>query len=348
MLICNFMEKFNPNDISRLWKLIDDAENIVITGHMTPDGDAIGSTVGLMHVLDAMGKRAKVVVPDPVTEQLSFLAKGADVVVYSRKKEFGDLLFDKADLIFCLDYNAPKRIDRMAPALERAKAPKVLIDHHEGPEDFCDITISRPEASSTCVLLFKVLCALELADAIGEKAATCILAGMMTDTGNFAFSNSENPEIYEVVANLIRRGASKTRLTKLLFDTYTADCLKLNAYAIGNKMRVWPDKGAALITLTREELNRHHYKPGYTEGLVNKPLAIPQVVYSVYLREEERYVKVSMRSEGDFNCKEVCEKYFNGGGHINAAGGEFFGTMQKAVETFESILDENYMKYIKK
>ncbi|MCM1452337.1 MAG: DHH family phosphoesterase [Clostridium sp.] len=342
------MEKFNKNDISRLRKLIDDADNIVITGHMTPDGDAIGSTVGLMHVLDAMGKRPKVVVPDQVTNQLSFLAKGADVVVYSRKKEFADLLFSNADLILCLDYNAPKRVDRMAQALTMATAPKVLIDHHEEPEYFCDITISRPEASSTCMLLFKVLCALELVDAIDEKAATCILAGMMTDTGNFSFSNSEDPEIYEVVAELIRRGASKTRLTKLLFDTYSADCLKLNAYAIGKKMRLWPDKGAALITLTRDELNMHHYKPGYTEGLVNKPLAIPEVVYSVYLREEERYVKVSMRSEGDFNCKEVCEKYFNGGGHINAAGGEFYGTMQKAVQTLEGILDENFEKYIKK
>ncbi len=341
------MEKFNPNDISRLWSLIDAAEDIVITGHMTPDGDAIGSTLGLMHVLDAMGKRAKVIVPDAVTDQLSFLTKGADVVVYSRKKEFADLLLGKADLIFCLDYNAPKRIDRMAPALLGATAPKVLIDHHEEPEYFCDITISRPKASSTCMLLFKVLCALELADAIDEKAATCILAGMMTDTGNFSFSNSDDPEIYVVISELMRRGASKTRLTKLLFDTFTADCLRLNAYAIGSRMRLWPDKGAALITLTREELNRHRYKPGYTEGLVNKPLAIPQVVYSVYLREEERYIKVSMRSEGDFNCKEVCEKYFNGGGHINAAGGEFYGTMQKAVETFESILDENYDKYIR-
>ncbi len=340
------MEKIDKNDITRLRQSIDSANSVAITAHMTPDGDATGSALGLCHVLGNLGKDAKVVVPDRPSLQLKFLSGFKYVETYSENPEFATRLLHSADLIFCLDYNEPSRIDRMAPALEGATAPKVLIDHHLHPSEFCDISISRPEMSSTCELLFNVLCAMELYDAIDRPSAECLLAGMMTDTGNFTY-NSNNPDTYRIVARLIEKGANRDRLSKLLFDTYTLDCMRLNAYAIYKKMKVWEDKGAALITLDREEMNSLGYKRGYTEGLVNKPLAIEKVIYSIFLRQEDDYVKVSMRSKGNFPCNVVCSEHFNGGGHLNASGGEFYGTMDQCVALVESLLDTNYAKYIK-
>lgn len=333
--------------IGRLHALIDNADNVVITAHMSPDGDAMGASLGLWHVLKSSGKKVTVMVPDEVTKQLSFLPGFKEVVVYCRNKVKATEIVNEAQLIFCLDYNDFARIDQLAPAVESAAAKKVMIDHHLNPTDRCDITISSPDHSSTCALLYEVLTALGYGDRIDAGTANCILTGMMTDTGNFSY-NANDPAIYPIVGQLIKKGADKNHLNKLLFDTFTESYLRINAYAIYKKMKLFKEYGAALITLTRDELNMHHYKKGDTEGLVNKPLAIPGIVYSVYLREEERYIKVSMRSVGDFPCDEICSKYFNGGGHLNAAGGEFTGSMQQAVEVFKSILPTNKKQYINK
>lgn len=327
--------------------LIETSDNMVITAHMSPDGDAMGSTLALYHVLKSIGKTVTVVVPDDVTKQLSFLPGFKEVTVYCRNKATATETVRNAGLIFCLDYNDFGRIDQLAPAVEASSAKKVMIDHHLNPSDKCDVTISSPGHSSTCMLLFEVLTCIGLGDKISSEAANCILTGMMTDTGNFSY-NANDPDIYPIVGELIKKGADKNKLNKLLFDTFSESHLRINAYAIYKKMKVFKEYGAALITLTRDELNIHHYSRGDTEGLVNRPLAIPGIVYSVFLREEERYIKVSMRSVGDFPCDEICSKYFNGGGHQNAAGGEFPGSMAQAVEVFKSILPTNKKQYINK
>ncbi len=326
-------------------KLVAEAENIVIVAHMSPDGDAMGSSLGLAHVLTYMGKTARVVVPDEPLRQLMFLPGAKETVVYCKYHTFAEQLIADADLIFCLDFNALYRIDRMAKCVGEAKAKKILIDHHIDPENFCDITISHPEMPATCMLLFMVLCSLELYAAIDPDAATCLLAGMMTDTGNFSY-NANDPRTYFVVSRLIEKGANKDDLSRRLFDTFTESSLRINGYALSKKMEVWKEYHAALISLTRDELNRFHYTRGDTEGLVNRPLSIPGIAYSAFLREEERYIKVSMRSVGDFPCDEVCARYFSGGGHKNAAGGEFRGSMQQCIDVFKSLLKDN-LKLIK-
>lgn len=341
------MININDNDILTLSRYISDAHNVVITAHMSPDGDAMGSTLGLWHVLTHIGKNAKVVVPDDYTKQLSILPGTKDAVVFTRHKSQAISLIEEADLIFCLDYNDQMRIDRLAQFVINAKAHKVMIDHHLEPSDICDVTISYPDMSSTCMLLYIVLCKAGLEAHITKEAATCILAGMMTDTGNFSY-NSNDPDIYPIIGQLIKYGADHDLLTRQLFDTFNESYLKIQGYALSKRMQVWKEYGAALITLTRDELNMMHYSKGDTEGLVNKPLAIPGVVYSVFLREEERYIKVSMRSIGDFPCDKICSKYFGGGGHLNAAGGEFYGSMAQAVDVFKSILPTNKKTYIDK
>jgi phosphoesterase RecJ-like protein len=312
---------------------------------MSPDGDATGSSLALSQILSAIGKEAMVVVPDAPNAALMSLPGAKEIVDATRYPEFAAELFEKADLIFCLDFNEPKRVDRLAEMLVQSKAKKVMIDHHEHPDEFCDITISYPQLSSTCYLLFRVLCRLELFNEIDKHIAECILAGMMTDTGNFSY-NATDPEIYIVIAELMKKGADKDRLYSELFNTTTADCMRLNGFALSQRMRIFQDGGAAMISLTRSELNRYHYVKGDTEGLVNRPLAIPGIVYSAFFREESDYVKVSMRSVGDFPVNKICKEYFGGGGHLNAAGGEFRGTLEEAMNLFASLVEENKRLYI--
>lgn len=324
--------------------LLQESDRIVITCHMAPDGDAIGSSLGLLHTLANIGKEARVVTPDRIPETLRFLPGAKDIVPYSKYTEFAGKLLNDADLIFCLDFNALYRVDRMKDALESASARKILVDHHESPQDFTDVAISHPDQSSTSMLLFRLLCRLELFNMIDRKAATCIYTGMMTDTGNFSY-NSNDPDLYVVIAELVRKGINKDEIYKRVMDTKKANVLKLNGYAVSN-MQLFPEHKAALLTLSADELKRYNYQRGDTEGLVNEPLAIEDVIYSVFLREDEHHIKVSTRSKGDFPVNKICEKYFNGGGHVNAAGGEIECSLEEAVEMFKSTLAdmEQYLK----
>lgn len=324
---------------------IQNAAKIVITCHLSPDGDAAGASMALMHALSAMGKKVRIVTPDEMNHTLRFLPGAQSVTTYSRNPEIANGILANADVLFCLDYNEPSRISRLEPALRNARGTKILIDHHIGPElEAFNIAISKPERSSTCSLLYSVLTAAGLSSFIGRESAECLMAGMMTDTNNFSH-NANHVEDYYIQAQLLERGANKNALWQRLFNVISYNSMKLNAYAI-EKMEVFNNMHGALITLTREELNRFEYKKGDTEGLVNRPLAIPGIYFSCYLREENDYIKVSMRSVGDISVKEICEKYFHGGGHKNAAGGEFPGTMDDCAGLFRSILPEINKCYI--
>ena len=226
----------------------------------------------------------------------------------------------------------------MRDTLMASKVRKVLIDHHLGPEPFADVMISYPKMSSTCELLFRVICRLGLFNEVSRTCAECITTGMMTDTGNFSY-NSNNPDLYIILSELIKKGVDKDRIYTLAMNTSSEDRVRLLGYAMSEKMKVFPEYKAALITLTQDELQRFNYRKGDTESLVNIPLSIPEVQWSVFMREEPEYIKVSARSQGEFAVNRLCETYFSGGGHKNAAGGEYRGSMQQAIDTYMSILD---------
>lgn len=333
--------------IAKLRQFIGQARKAVITCHISPDGDALGSSLALRHVLESLGVATSVITPDLMPKTLMFLPEADTIIDGNRYADRARIIFGDADLVFCLDFNARSRIDRLQTALDKAVCPKVMIDHHLEPEPFADITVSHPELSSTCVLLYHLLEQLGYDSQIDSTAATLILAGMMTDTGNFAYSASD-PDLYIVVSELMRKGARKEWLYKQLFNTCSESSLRINGYALAEKMEVFPEQHAALITLSRNELNRFHYIKGDTESLVNRPLAIPGVIYSCFMREEENYIKVSMRSVGDFPVDRLCTDHFGGGGHRNAAGGEYTGTLEKCAALFRSLMDENRKKYIDK
>ena len=321
----------DERQIDNLRKLLENSDRIVITCHLSPDGDAIGSSLGLAHVLNAIGKRAVVVTPDSVPKHLRFLPGAKDVIVFSSYEDYATELLREADVVFCLDYNEPKRVDRMENALMASTSPKVLIDHHLNPADFTAVKISHPESSSTAMLVFRVICRLELFDKIDRAAAECIYCGMMTDTGNFSY-NSNEPDLYTVIAELLRKGIDKDAIYTRAMNTKSLNAMRLHGYAVGEKMELFADHSCALISLTADELKRFGYEKGDTEGLVNQPLALPQVQWSVYLREDPEQIKVSMRSKGNFPVNRVCKEQFGGGGHLNAAGGEFGGSMEECIK----------------
>lgn len=333
--------------ITALRNLLNVTRRAIITCHISPDGDAMGSSLALCRVLRNAGKEVKVITPDSPPKYLMFLADADDIVVYSRYEAFARKILAETDLIFCLDYNDSKRIDLMADALLASKAPKVMIDHHLYPDTFPDITISHPEISSTSALIYQVVNALGMLRFLDTDAAAAIYTGMMTDTGNFSY-NSNDPELYRIIARLIDKGIDKDWIYRKVYFNNSMNRLKLNGFAMCEKFVTFPEHRAALITLTRDELNSYNYQKGDTEDLVNRPLTCPDITYSFFLREETDYIKISARSKGTFPVNKICSEYFGGGGHLNASGGEFHGTLQEAVEClmkampqFDSYLDNN-------
>lgn len=326
------------NNVKKLSQLIETASEVIITCHVKPDGDAVGSSLALCHVLRQLDKNALIITPDTPPRYLRFLPGFKDIFVFTSNKELSQEFLNRADIVFCLDFNSLSRVDQMTEMLASCTAPKVMIDHHIAPEQFCDITISSHEESSTCVLLYKVLCDLGLKPMIDKETAECIATGMMTDTGNLSY-NCNDPDIYTVMAELLRCGIDKVKLWENI-NIKNENQLRLNGFAISQQMKLLCEGKAALITLTREQLDSFNYQKGDTEGLVNIPLQMENVIISVFLHEEPRFIKVSMRSKGDIDVNLICEKNFNGGGHKNAAGGEFHGPMQEAVKKVEKSLEE--------
>ena len=323
--------------IERLRAIINGVQRVAITCHKSPDGDALGSTLALCHVLRRLGKDAVVVTPDMAPRSLDFIPGVRDIIVFTKNEQRARRALSDAQVIFCLDFNSLHRIDRLGEIITPLNTRRVLIDHHLDPEDAFDLSISFPEASSTCELIFRVLMQLGLLRLMDRQAASCLYVGLLTDTGGFAYS-CENPEFYEILSSIMRRRIDRIGLYNKAMNTFSANSLRLQGFAINEKMQLFPDQGVALITLDKEELERFNYNRGDTETLVNKPLAIPGIYWSVFMREDADRIKVSCRSQGDFSVSDICARYFNGGGHENAAGGEFSGTIDEAVQVFHQVL----------
>lgn len=326
--------------IDHFTKWFERADKIVIVSHVSPDGDAIGSSLGLYHFLDSQEKTVNIIVPNAFPDFLKWMPGSKDILLYDRYTEFANKLIAEADVICCLDFNALKRIDDMADAVATSPARKVMIDHHLHPEEFCQITISHPGISSTSELVFRLICRMGYFSDISREGAECIYTGMMTDTGGFTY-NSNNREVYYIISELLLKGIDKDDIYRKVYNTYSESRLRLMGYVLAN-MRVYPAYNAALISLTRDEQGKFDYIKGDSEGFVNIPLTIKNVCFSCFLREdtEKQMIKISLRSVGTFPCNKLAAEFFNGGGHLNASGGEFYGTMEEAVRVFEQALEK--------
>ena len=328
-----------PSNVEKAGKLFDDAEKIVIVTHVSPDVDAIGSSLGLLHFLETQGKNVHVVVPNAFPDFLRWMPGAKDIVRYDRYTDFANQLIGEADLICCLDFNVLSRIDAVARPVEAAKCKKLLVDHHLYPGEFCDVIISHPQISSTSELVFRLICRLGYFEDITLEGAQCIYAGMMTDTGGFTY-NSNDRQIYFIISELLSKGIDKDEIYRKVFNTYSEGRLRLMGFVLYEKMVVFPQFRSALICLSKAEQSKFHYVKGDTEGFVNIPLQMKGICFSAFLREdtEKPMIKVSLRSVGAFPCNQVAAEFFNGGGHLNASGGEFYGTMDEAIEVFKRAL----------
>lgn len=352
--------------MTNIHTFIQPAQHVVLLTHQSPDGDAMGSSLAMYHYINSLGKEAHVIVPNAFPEFLAWMPGADSVLLYDSQKAQADTYLEAADLVICTDFNAPSRIGALGDKILSLTCPKVMIDHHLHPSDFADFIVSVPEASSTCELVYEVL--MNSQDPLAKRPlsnseasntqrsiAQCLYTGLMTDTGNFSY-NSNRPQIYPMIATLIEAGVDKDAIYNAVFNQYSVDRMKLVGYCLYQKMRVFPEHHAALIYLNRKELYRFNFQKGDAEGIVNMPLQSKDIHYSVFMREDKATpdemeknggiktkIKLSFRSQGDRPVNVFASEVFNGGGHANAAGGEYYGPLAEAVQLF---LD-NYAKYFK-
>jgi phosphoesterase RecJ-like protein len=322
------------SECSTLRSLITDATSIVICCHQNPDGDALGSSLGWAEYLRTLNKESVVIVPDMFPDFLQWLPNTEKIIRYDKHAEQGDLLLKTADVIFCLDFNSASRTDKMCDTLLASKAKKVLIDHHLNPDLDTVLTISHPEASSTSELIFRIVWQLGGFEMQCKKFAIPIYCGMMTDTGGFTY-NSSDPDIFFIISQLLTKGINKDKIYRNVFHNFSENRLRMQGYVMLEKLVVDRLRHASYFTLTRQDLKRFHFIKGDAEGLVNMPLQIKGLKFSVSLREDtekENLVWVSLRSVDDFPCNKVAEQFFNGGGHLNASGGRLYCSMEEAVK----------------
>ena len=325
----------NDSQLSQLDQLIETAGTILITCHKSPDGDAIGSCLGWAEYLRSRGKDAVVIVPDLYPDFLAWLPNTDKIVRYDKHKEKCDMLFKIADLIFCLDFNATSRVSDMEPALVGSPAPKVLIDHHLDPTVPAVLSISHPEACSTCELVFRIAWQMNGFQSLGRQFAIPVYCGMMTDTGGFLY-NSSRPEIYFIIGELLTKHIDKDRIYRNVYHNYSEDRIRLMGYVMYEKLTYLPEYHTAYYTINKDELRRFHFIKGDAEGLVNIPQQIKGLRLSISLREDtekKNLIWVSLRSVDQFPCNKMASEFFNGGGHLNASGGHLDMTMEEAVET---------------
>ena len=323
----------NEAQLSQLDQLITSADTILITCHKSPDGDAIGSCLGWAEYLRSRGKEATVIVPDQYPDFLQWLPNSEKIVRYDKHPKKCDMLFKIADLVFCLDFNTPSRVQDMEPALVSSPAPKVLIDHHLDPDVPAVLTISQPEACSTCELVFRIVWQLGGFDGLDKRFAIPVYCGMMTDTGGFLY-NSTRPEIYFIIGELLTKRIDKDRIYRNVYHNYSEDRIRLMGYVMYEKLVYLPEFHTAFYTITREEQKRFHFIKGDAEGLVNIPQQIKGLKLSISLREdsEKHRIWVSLRSVDQFPCNKMASDFFNGGGHLNASGGHLDMTIDEAVQ----------------
>ena len=332
---------FSGSDVSEFRFWLGWADRYVILTHMGPDGDAIGSSLALCHYLRSKGKQAYVLIPDSAPDFLTWLPGADEIKVFDRDPESSEKMVYDADVLCCLDFNVVGRIGKVAASFLYSKAKKFLLDHHPFPGANYDVTLSHPEASSTSELVFHFICAMGDFDSINKDIAQCIYTGIMTDTGALSYS-SNNSNLFKVIAHLLEKGIDKDEIYRRVFHTYSESRLRLQGYVLCDKMQVFPERSTAVITLTYKELKRFKYKKGDTEGFVNMPLQIDGILLSAFFREdkEQGLIKLSFRSTGTVPCNRFSSEFYNGGGHLNAAGGEFKGTLEEAVEVFNKGLEE--------
>ena len=323
--------------IKKLKTLLSKPKNIVIVTHWSPDGDAMGSSLGLYNYLLLKKHKVQVITPNDYPSFLNWLPGDKKVMNYSLNPKAAVSKVKKADFIFCLDFNSLKRIDLLGEEISRSDAPKMIIDHHLQPEGFADFLLHDVGASSTCELIYDFIFLMGDKKKLTKAIADCLYTGIMTDTGSFRYP-STTAKTHQVVAELIQAGAENGAIQRLVYDNNTENRLKLLGYCLSEKLNVIDELGAAYFSLDQEELEKFNYTKGDTEGVVNYPLSIKTVQFSAFFVERDGIIKISFRSKGKFDVNKFARDHFNGGGHMNAAGGMSNLSLKDTIAKFVKIV----------
>ncbi|MGB1248080.1 MAG: DHH family phosphoesterase [Chitinophagales bacterium] len=322
------------NEIEILQSKIEAAQQILISTHVGPDGDAVGSSLGLWHYLNNIGKKATIVVPTEYPAFLNWLPAVESILVHSEAKEECEKVAANADLIFCLDYNETKRTAKFQTAIDDSDAYKVLIDHHIGEPTWQDLNLSVVGASSTCELVFDVLHRLESNnDFLTKEIAYSLYTGLLTDTGNFQFS-ATTPRVHHVAAELMAAGVEADIVHNHINNSFSENRLKFFGFCIAKKMKIVPEKNLSYMFISLDEMQEYNIVTGGTEGLVNEPMKINGIDVSVLFKEDKDKIKISFRSKRDIDVSAFSRSFFEGGGHRNAAGGVSFLSWEETEANF--------------
>ena len=320
--------------------LLATPKKIAIIPHRSPDGDAMGSTLGLYHFLLKLNHSPVVISPNEFPNFLAWLPGSETVLIYENDKENGTKILNEAELVFTLDFNALHRTGEMEQVLNKLSAPMIMVDHHQKPDIYATVTYSDTSIGSTCEMIYNLISYLNKKDLIDKTIATCIYTGITTDTGSFRFSSTTSTT-HRIVADLIDLGINNSAIHNLLFDDNSANRLQLLGRALQN-IKVFPEYKTSYITLSQKELDEFHYQKGDTEGIVNYGLSIKGIHFSAIFIEhrDENIIKISLRSQGNFDVNQFAREHFNGGGHINAAGGKSYESMKATTNKFEELISK--------
>ncbi|MFZ4462336.1 MAG: DHH family phosphoesterase [Bacteroidales bacterium] len=326
--------------VEALTVVLKEKKRIVITSHTNPDGDALGSSLALQQILHRLGYQADIVIANSYPGFLFWMPNICSIVIHDKNPDKAKNLIDSAEIIFCLDYNALHRSGSISQLLIQSKAFFVLIDHHQEPElGSFQLSYSNVLISSTSELVYEILELLGATSLINKHIAECLFTGIMTDTGSFRHGVA-NSSTFKAVACLIDQGLDAARVHDLVYNSMTEDRLRLLGFSISERMQLFPEFHTAIIALDKNDLQRFHFQIGDTEGIVNFPLSIDSIHLAILITERKDHIHLSLRSKGDFSVNDMARKYFNGGGHINAAGGKTFTTVLKTVEELIRVLPE--------
>jgi len=317
--------------------LLNRATTVAVLSHQGPDGDALGSSLALADYLHHQGKHVQVIYPDPFPEFLRFLPGAEKALFYTLQPKACEAFLNQADVICCLDFNQLKRMGKLGEIVANAPAKRIMMDHHPEPDGFADVQISYPQLSSTSEIVFRYICRSGSFDEMTKECAECVYTGMMTDTGAFTY-NSNNAEMYFIISQLIQKGVDKDALYIKVFNNWSADRMRLMGFVLNDRMKLFPEYNTAILSLSLDDLKNYKFQYGDTEGFVNMPLSISGIHFSVFLREDVDKIKMSFRSQGTFPANKVASELFNGGGHLNAAGGEYYGKLEDAIRILEEAL----------
>ena len=328
----------NIQDIQAIQLLLSTPKKIAIIPHRGPDGDAMGSTLALYHFLLKNNHFPTVISPNDFPDFLAWMPGSETVKIYEKDKENCTKILEEAELVFTLDFNALHRVGEMEQVLEKLSAPFIMIDHHQKPDNYATYTYSDVAFGSTCEMIYNFISFLDKKEDLDKTIATCIYTGILTDSGSFRFPKTTGTR-HRIVAELIDLGVENTLIPALLFDNSSYNRLQLLGRALQN-MKVMMDHKTSYTTLTQDELNSFDYIKGDTEGIVNYGLSIKGIVFTAIFIEnkEEGIIKISFRSQGDFDVNQFARDHFQGGGHSNAAGGKSEVSMEETINKFESLV----------